>query len=79
VIGVERRVYPGGLVELHCMFAAGALDGILELADIACAAGRDAGCDTAAVSSRPGWAKVLKGRGFRMEQQIVVKDLTDGS
>ncbi|MGL5735960.1 MAG: hypothetical protein ACRCYS_13920 [Beijerinckiaceae bacterium] len=75
VIGVERRHYPGGLVELHGMFAAGALESILELIDLACEAGREAGCDVAAISSRPGWGKVLASRGFETEQVRIVKEL----
>lgn len=78
IIGVERRHYPGGLVELHCMFAAGALDGVLALTDSVIAAGRQAGCDIAVVSSRVGWARPLKDWGFRVEQQVIVKDLRDG-
>jgi hypothetical protein len=78
MIGVERRHYPGGLVELHGLFAVGDLDAILELIDLACEAGRLAGCDVAAISSRPEWARVLRTRGFRVEQQVIVKDLRDG-
>lgn len=79
VIGVERKHYPGGLVELHGMFAAGDLEAILELIDLACAAGREAGCEVAAISSRPGWARILKERGFEPHQTMIVKDLSDGA
>lgn len=79
VIGVEKRVYPGGLVELHGLFAAGELGGILPLVEEACAAARIAGCDIASISSTPGWLRVLKGRGFRLVQQTIEKDLTDGA
>jgi hypothetical protein len=78
VIGVERRHYPGGLIELHGMFACGDLNGILELIDQACIAGRAAGCDVAVIASRPGWGRVLKSRGFEVEQQMIAKDLSHG-
>lgn len=75
IIGVERRIYPTGVQELHGLFAAGALEGILELIDLACAAGREAGCTMATISSRPGWARVLKERGFALRQQEISKEL----
>ncbi len=79
LIGVEVREYPGGLMELHGMFAAGDMAGIMELIDETIAAARLAGCDTAAISSRPGWAKALKGRGFQVEQVTITKELNDGA
>ena len=75
IIGVECREYPGGAVELHGMFAAGDISGILELIDEACEAARLSGCTIATISSRPGWAKVLKSRGFEMRQQVITKEL----
>jgi hypothetical protein len=75
IMGVEKRVYPGGLVELHCMFVAGDLAGVRELTDIACLAGRKDGCDIAALESRAGWCKVLEPKGFAVEQTRLVKDL----
>lgn len=75
LIGVERRHYPGGLVELHGVFAAGDMAGIMELIDLAVAGAKQAGCDCAAISSRPGWAKVLKSRGFLPTQTTIVKEL----
>lgn len=76
IIGVERKEYPGGAVELHGLFAAGELNGILELIDAACEAGRISGCTVATISSRPGWAKILKSRGFEMRQQMIMRELT---
>jgi hypothetical protein len=75
IIGIERRHYPGGAVELHGMFAAGALAGILELIDLAIEAGRQAGCTVAAIDSRGGWSKVLKSRGFAVDRVRIVKEL----
>ena len=75
IIGIERRRYPGGLVELHGVFAAGDLSGIFELIDLAVVVARQAGCDIAAISSRPGWAKALKTRGFLPTQTTIVKEL----
>lgn len=79
IIGVEKKVYPGGLVELNGMFAAGELDGILELIDHAVEAARLQGCDAAAISSRPAWVRLLKSRGFEPHQQTIVKDLRNGA
>lgn len=79
IIGVERREYPGGLVELHGMFAAGDMAGILELIDAAVLVARQRGMDCAAISSKPAWGRILKSRGFEPHQLTIVKDLSDGS
>lgn len=76
IIGVEVKTYPGGAVELHGMFAAGELSGILELIDQVCEAARLSGCTIATISSRSGWAKILKSRGFEMRQQVISKELS---
>lgn len=73
IIGVEKKVYPGGLVELHAMFAAGDLDGIRELEALACEAARMQGCDVTAIESRPGWERVFP--DYRKEQVRIVKEL----
>lgn len=75
IIGVERREYPGGLVELHGMFAAGDMAGILELIDAAVLSARQHGFDCAAISSKPAWGRILKSRGFVPHQLTIVKDL----
>lgn len=75
IIGVEKRVYPGGYVELHGLFAAGELDGILELIDFAVEGARMQGMDGAAISSRQGWARILKSRGFSPQQITIAKEL----
>lgn len=75
VIGVERRTYPGGAVELHGMFAAGDMEAIGELVDDACTAAKAAGCDVAAIESRPGWAKLFKAKGFETDRVRIVKEL----
>jgi hypothetical protein len=79
IIGIEVREYPGGLMELHGLFAAGDLAGIKELIGDAVEAGRLAGCHTAAISSREGWARTLRDMGFKMDQVTISKDLRDGS
>jgi hypothetical protein len=79
IIGIERRVYPGGAVELHGMFAAGAMAGVLELIDLAVDAARLAGCTVAAIDSKAAWGRVLKARGFAVDRTRIVKDLADGS
>lgn len=79
IIGVERKEYPGGAVELHGMFAAGDLEGIDELIEKACQAGWAAGCSIATISSRPAWAKRMKSKGFAVQQVTISKELSDGS
>jgi hypothetical protein len=78
IIGVERRVYPGGAVELHGMFAAGDKRAIRSLVIEACEAGRLAGCDIAAIESREGWGREFRDLGFRRERVRIVKDLDNG-
>jgi hypothetical protein len=78
IIGVERRVYPGGYEELHGMFAAGAMDGILELIDEAVAAAEMTGLDGASIASVPAWGRVLKSRGFVPHQLTITKELAIG-
>lgn len=75
IIGVEKKVYPGGYVELHGMFAAGELDGILELIDAAVQVAEAQGMDGATISSREGWARILKSRGFVPQQLTIAKEL----
>lgn len=75
IIGVERREYPGGLIELHGMFAAGEMAGILELIDAAVLVAQQQGMDCAAISSAPAWGRILKSRGFAPHQLTIVKDL----
>ena len=79
IIGVERRVYPGGYEELHGMFAAGEMAGILELIDEAVAAAAITGLDGASIASTPAWGRVLKSRGFVPHQLTITKELGDGA
>lgn len=75
IIGVERREYPGGLSELHGLFAAGDMEAILALVEQACYAAKAAGYTIATIASRPGWSRVLKGQGFEMRQQVISREL----
>lgn len=79
IIGVERKVYPGGYEELHGMFAAGEMDGILELIDQAVAAAALQGLDGATIASKPAWARILKSRGFVPDQLTITKELNHGA
>lgn len=79
IIGVERKVYPGGYEELHGMFAAGDMDGILELIDQAVAAAALQGLDGATIASKPAWARILKSRGFVPDQLTITKELNHGA
>lgn len=73
IIGVQRNEYPGGLIELQAMFAAGDLDGIKSLEREATEAARLAGCHVTAIESRPGWERVF--RDYRKDQVRLVKEL----
>lgn len=75
VIGFEIRVYPGGARELHGMFAAGELEGVLPLIDEATALAREWNMTVFTVASREGWARVLKSRGFDPHQVTIMKEL----
>ena len=79
IIGVERKVYPGGYEELHGMFAAGDMGGILELIDQAVAAAELQGLDGATIASKPAWARILKSRGFVPDQLTITKELNHGA
>ena len=75
IIGVERKIYPGGYEELHGMFAAGDMNGILELIDQAVAAAEMQGLDGATIASKPAWARILKSRGIVPDQLTITKEL----
>jgi len=75
IIGFEAKRYPGGATELHGLFAAGDLDGILDLIDQVCSLGTELGVTVAAIESRMGWQKVLKTRGFAPDRLRIVKEL----
>ena len=75
IIGVERKEYPGGYTELHGMFAAGDMAGVLELIDAAIEAARLQGMDGATIASTQAWARVLKSRGFVPNQLTITKEL----
>ena len=75
VIVVTVKHYPAGATELHGLVAAGELSGILELIDQAEEAGRANGLTFACIASRPGWTRVLKGKGWEMHQISLRKDL----
>lgn len=75
LIGIEIKDYPGGAKELHGLFACGELSGILELIDRALILGCEVGCTHATISSREGWSKLLKGRGFVPHQTSIIREL----
>jgi len=75
IIGFEAKRYPGGATELHGMFAAGDMAGILPLIDEVCSLGKELGVTVAAIESRAGWARVLQDRGFVRDRLRIVKDL----
>jgi hypothetical protein len=75
VIVVAIKVYPAGAVELHGLVAAGELSGILELIERAEEWGCAHGLTFACISSRPGWSRVLKDRGYMVHQVELRKDL----
>ena len=74
-IVVAVKQYPAGATELHGLVAAGDLPGILDLIYEAEAWGRSHGLTFACIASRPGWARVLKDRGYAMHQTTLLKEL----
>lgn len=75
IIAVELKPYPTGAIELHGMFAAGDMAEIVELIERAEDWGRSMGCIYATISSRPGWAKVMKTKGYEVDQVMIRKVL----
>lgn len=78
IIAALRR-YPGGLVEVHGLCAAGDLDEIVLLVREAEVWGVRHGAETASIASRRGWAKVLAGHGYRESQVMIEKELHHGA
>lgn len=70
----EIKMFPTGAKAIHCLVAAGSLEGVMHLAPIVEEWGRARGCIGALVEGRAGWAKALKGRGYRHYQTAVWKD-----
>lgn len=79
VIVITLKIYPAGATELHGLVAAGDLTGILELIEQAEEWGHAHGVTFACISSRPGWARVLKGKGYELHQVELRKDLSHGA
>lgn len=72
----ESKFYPSGLRDVHGLIAAGNADTIANaLIPRAEQWGKDHGCAGAIIESRPGWARVLKGRGYETHQVSVRKVL----
>lgn len=78
IIGFEAKRYPGGATEVHGLFAAGDLGGILPLIDDVCSLSKELGVTVAAIESRSAWQRVLKSRGFVPDRVRIVKELSDG-
>jgi len=75
LVVVTVKQYPAGATELHGLVAAGELDAILPLIDQAEDWARQMGVTFACISSRPGWVRVLKNRGYSIYQTDLRKDL----
>lgn len=79
VIVVALRLYPAGASELHGLVAAGDLGGVVDLIEQAEEWGRAHGLTFACISSRPGWARVLKAKGWQTHQIELRKELRNGA
>jgi hypothetical protein len=75
VIVFELKHYPTGATDIHGLVAAGELAAIKGLIEQAENFGRDQGCIGAQISSREGWAKVLKAEGYAVHQVTIRKEL----
>ncbi|GAA0729992.1 hypothetical protein [Sphingomonas japonica] len=69
------KQYPTGALEIHGEAAAGDMAAILELIEQAEEWGRQMGCGTATIASRPGWARVLSEKGWALHQTELRKGL----
>jgi hypothetical protein len=73
----EIKIYPSGAMDLHGLVAAG---DVAEVRDIlvpqAEAWARAMGCIGFVIESRPGWAKLLKNKGFEPHQLAVRKEFS---
>ena len=75
ILLTEVRMFPAGAREIHAMLAAGDVGGIVGLSAKAEAWAVSEGIEFATVASRPGWAKVLKSRGYEPHQCNLRKEL----
>lgn len=74
---VALRKYPGGLIEVHGLVAAGERDSILRLIRQAEKWGRERGAQIGSISSRMAWARLLP--DYVETQVTIEKELTDGA
>jgi hypothetical protein len=74
-IVAEMRGYPGGVLEVHGLVAAGDIAEIKALIPNAEAWGRSLGATRAAISSHPAWAKIMRADGYEPNQLSIVKVL----
>lgn len=74
-IVAELKAYPSGALVVEGVVAAGEMDGIKVLIPLAENWGRRHGAAMSMISSRPGWAKVLRSAGYAPHQLSIVKDL----
>jgi len=71
----ELRPYPSGALDLHGLVAAGDIQEVRDiLVPQAEAWARAIGCVGFSIESRPGWAKLLKNKGFEPHQLTVRKE-----
>ena len=76
LILAEVRTFPAGAREIHGMMAVGELGGIVGLIEHAEQWAASEGIEFATIASRPGWARVLKSRGYETYQTDVRKELS---
>jgi streptomycin 6-kinase len=79
IILFEFKTYPTGYRELHGMAAAGDMGDITDiLIPQAEQLAVSMKCGAASIASVAAWARILKGRGYMVNQVIIEKDLQDG-
>lgn len=73
---ISVRTYPSGLRELHGECAVGKREVITDaLIPIAIKFGQEIGCAFASISSRPGWDRVMRSKGWTVHQTTIRKAL----
>ncbi len=72
----EYKQYPSGALQVEGLVAAGDVEAIVEfLIPFVEAEAAHAGAVAAQIGSRPGWARVLRGRGYVSHQTTIRKPL----
>ena len=71
----EIRTYPGGVIEVHGLVAAGDIEAVKTLIPMAEEWGRKCGATRATIASHPAWARIMRDEGYSPWQLTIAKEL----